>query len=98
MNKCAILYDQIFWNQAIVGYDDGTFAIVTPKEINDPQWLSENIDVSEFCLDTDSPRVPSFCVPSKTPSYNVFMAEIRILLTESVPILGSNKGAILETL
>jgi hypothetical protein len=56
------------------------------------------IYVSEFCIDAESPRAPSFCVPAGTPSYRVFIAEIRVLLRESVPLIGSKRSAILKSL
>jgi hypothetical protein len=46
MKKFAILYNQGIWNYSIVGYDDGTCAIIHPSKINDSKWLSENLDDS----------------------------------------------------
>ena len=54
--------------------------------------------ISEFCIDTESYRAPSFRVLPHTPSYKVFLSEARTLLTESLPLLGPTKSVIDQNL
>jgi hypothetical protein len=40
----VILYDHNLWDHAVVGYNDGTFEIIKPEQLNNPQWLAANLD------------------------------------------------------
>ncbi len=51
----------------------------------------DSIYVSEFCMDTDSSRVPSYRLVAGMPSYEVFSEELRRLLGESA-VLGKSCG------
>jgi hypothetical protein len=44
------------------------------------------IHVSEFCIDTDSARVPSYQLAESSPGYETYLKEVRLLLQEGRPL------------
>lgn len=49
----------------------------------------DQIYVNEFCIDNSQGVAPSFSPQPGSPSYDIFISELRILLTEGRRILGS---------
>jgi hypothetical protein len=58
----------------------------------------DEVFVSQFCLDVDSSKCPSFAVKSGAPSFSQLRAELRVIFSEGLCVAGGAKKLLLSSL